>query len=315
MKRVDIPGLEQGCAQLVMGSMMLSDERMAYSAGLLDAYFGIGGNTIDTAHVYGPSGARAIGQWMRERGNRADLVLIGKGAHHDENGPRVTQEAMERDLADTFERMQTDYVDIFMLHRDDPARPVGEIVEALNAQLEAGRCLALGASNWTARRIQEANDYAAAHGLTGFACNSPNLSLAKPNEPRWPGCISVDDDYAAWHARTQLPLLSWSSQAGGFFTGRFSPERRDNAEAVRVYYSDANWERLDRARFLAARKGVDANQIALAFVLRQPFPTCALIGPNETSELLSSAGALSVSLTPAEMRWLDLTDAELHDGE
>jgi aryl-alcohol dehydrogenase-like predicted oxidoreductase len=306
MRHITIEGLEQPCAQLILGSMMLNIEKMEFSAALLDSYTAIGGNVIDTAHVYGPKGAGEIGVWMQERKNRSAITLIGKGAHPDKGIPRVNKDAIERDLYESFERMQTDYVDIFMLHRDDPDKEVGYIMESLQEQLEAKRCRTLGVSNWTTRRIQEANDYAITNGLTPFVCNSPNLSLAKPNEPRWAGCISVDKNYADWHKDSQLPLLSWSSQAGGFFTGRFSPDQREDAEAVRVYYSEANWERLRRARELAKQKGVDANHIALAFVLHQPFPSCALIGPNLVEELNSSAEALSVELTTDEVNWLDL---------
>lgn len=306
MDSITIAGVSSPVTRLILGSMMLSEERRGESSELLDAYVASGGNAVDTAHVYGPSGAKALGRWMLDRGNRRRLVLIGKGAHPDQNGPRVTLEAMEQDLKESLDRLQTDYVDIYMLHRDDPNKSVGYILESLNALLESKRCFALGASNWSVARIAEANAYAEAHGLIGFACNSPNLSLAKPNEPRWEGCVSAGEDDIAWHERLQLPLLSWSSQAGGFFTGRFAPDRREDAEAVRVYYSDANWERLRRARMLAERKGCDPNQIALAYVLHQRYPTCAIIGPSNPSELRSSLPGLEVSLTEQEAEWLDL---------
>jgi aryl-alcohol dehydrogenase-like predicted oxidoreductase len=308
MKRIAIAGIEQGCSQLVMGSMMLAEDRMEFVHELLDTYVVLGGNTIDTAYVYGPSSNKAVGLWMASRGNRDQMVIIGKGAHHDQHGPRVNREAIAHDLEVSLERLQTDYVDIYMLHRDDPEKPVGYILEAMNEQLEAGRCRAIGTSNWTYSRIQEANEYASRHGLTGFVCNSPNLSLAKPNEPRWPGCISVDRDYAAWHERTQMPLLSWSSQAGGFFTDRYAPERTDDKEAVRVYYSEANWERKRRAEQLGREKQCSANHIALAFVLHQPFPVCALIGPANVRELRDSARSLEISLTPDQIKWLDLQE-------
>lgn len=306
MQYMHIDSVLKPIAKLVLGSMMLNIEQMEYSEELLDCYVNQGGNTIDTARVYGSNGAKAIGQWISKRSNRDQIVLIGKGAHPDKNGPRVNKEAIERDIEETFEWMQTNYVDIYMLHRDDPEKSVGYILEILNEQLEAGKCHAIGVSNWTTARIEEANIYAAHHGLKGFACNSPNLSLAKPNMPRWEGCVSADETYAAWHERTQLPLLSWSSQAGGFFTGRYSPDNKDDQEAVRVYYNDNNWERFRRAAQLAEEKEVSTNHIALSFVLHQPFPTCALIGPNNTSELMSSLEALNVSLTPSEVNWLDL---------
>lgn len=306
MASIRIAGIEQPVSKLIQGSMMLSEERMIESAELLDAYVEVGGNAIDTAHVYGASGAKALGGWIRERGNRAELVLIGKGAHPDHNGPRMTYEAMKHDMDESLDRLQTDYVDIYMLHRDDPNKPVGYILESLNALIEAKQCRALGASNWTVARIAEANEYAAENGLIGFSCNSPNLSLAKANEPRWAGCVSAGAADIYWHEQSGLPLLSWSSQAGGFFTGRFAPDRLEDKEAVRVYYSDANWERLRRARQLAERKGCDANHIALAYVLRQRYPTCAIIGPANPSELRSSLPGLEVSITEEEADWLDL---------
>ncbi len=294
------------CAKLILGSMMLKEENMEHAAGLMDAYVSIGGNCIDTAHVYGESTARAVGLWIKERGNRGDVVIIGKGAH-PYGSPRMTREFMEQDLLDTFERMQTDYVDIFMLHRDDPDKTVGYIMESMNAMLAAGYCRALGVSNWTVARIEEANGYAATNGLTPLTCNSPNLSLAKPNEARWEGCISVYADDLEWHERTRLPLLSWSSQAQGFFTGRYNRDNGD-PEIRRVYYSEANWERYRKAEQLAREKGVAANDIALAYVLNQPFPVCALIGPNTVQELHSSAEALKVDLSVSEVAWLDQVD-------
>jgi 1-deoxyxylulose-5-phosphate synthase len=306
MKTVAIPGIVRPVSQLVMGSMMLNEDRMEHATALLDAYVANGGNIVDTAHVYGASGKKAFGNWMQLRNNRSSLVIIGKGAHPDHNGPRMTKQAMEQDLNESLERLQTDYVDIYMLHRDERNTPVAYILESLNELLASNRCRALGASNWTTDRIEEANKYAAENGLIGFACNSPNLSLAKPNEPRWADCVSADAHAIAWHERSQLPLLSWSSQAGGFFTGRFAPNRLDDKEAVRVYYSNANWERLRRARLLAADKGCDANHIALAYVLRQSFPVCAIIGPNSEQEMANSFEGLRVSLTPGEVSWLDL---------
>lgn len=309
MPLFDIEGLRLRCSKLILGSTMLANEQLEASYALLDAYVAVGGNMIDTAHVYGASGAIALGQWMIERANRDRMLIIGKGAHLDHRGPRVNRMAIEQDLLISLERMQLDYVDLYMLHRDDETVEVASVMEWLQEQLEAGRCHAIGASNWTTARIEAANDYARQHGLTPFACSSPNLSLAVPNEPRWEGCVSVNEEDAAWYTRTQLPLLSWSSQAGGFFTGRYSADQQDDADAVRVYYSDTNWERYARAKQLAESKGTDANAIALAYVLQQPFPTGALIGPYQVSELLSSYRALQIALTPEEMAWLAVLPA------
>ncbi|MGZ9586057.1 aldo/keto reductase [Paenibacillus marinisediminis] len=311
MPYINIDGLKLPCSRLVLGSTMLSLDRLEASMELLDAYAEIGGNMIDSAHIYGESSAKALGLWLKERQNRDSIMIIGKGAHFDGNGPRVNREAITEDLLVSLERMQLEAVDVYMLHRDDPEVPVGAIMEWLHEQVESGRCQAIGVSNWTTARIQAANEYAERNGLTKLACNSPNLSLAVPNEPRWKDCVSASAQDIEWHSHTQLPLLSWSSQAGGFFTGRFSPDKREDPEAVRVYYSDDNWERYARAEELAKQKGTDANQIALAYVLNQPFPTCALIGPYQVAELMSSFRAVQISLTPQEMAWLNLQTASI----
>ncbi len=312
MKFGSIEGIEAPVAKLVMGSMICNTDNMELTRALLDAYVAAGGNCIDTAYVYGGGKSEpAIGQWFRERDNREKIVLLDKGAHPDQNGSRVHSQGIQEDIAVSLDRLQTDHIDIYLLHRDDPDYPVGKIVETLNAEKHAGRVRVFGGSNWTTDRIQAANDYAATHGLQGFAASSPHLSLAKQNEAMWGGCLAVSPRDAQWHTDHQFPLFPWSSQAGGFFTGRYSPEKQDNADMVRVYYNDDNWKRLDRARELGAQHGVSANVIALAYVLHQPYPVFALIGPRTVDELNASLPALDVSLSEAEMRYLDLRQTTL----
>ena len=289
MQYGNIAGLAQPIAKLVIGSMVCSTDNMDLTRALLDAYVEAGGNCIDSAYVYGGGKSeRAIGQWFAERGNRDRIVLLDKGAHPKGAGPRVNPEGIDADITESLERLQSPYIDLYLLHRDDPDYPVGPIVDCLNAHRESGRIRAFGGSNWTTQRIQEANAYAQAHGLQPFVVSSPHLSLAHINEAMWGGCLALDDVGKAWHTAHQFPVFPWSSQAGGFFTGRFSPEDTGNADMVRVYYNAGNWERLHRARTLAEQKGATPNQIALAYVLHQPFPVFPLIGPrtDEAATLL-----------------------------
>ncbi|MBN2983096.1 aldo/keto reductase [Cohnella algarum] len=307
MEYLTIPGLAKPVSRLMKGTDYFKHDSYEIAAANMDAFLSIGGNAVDSAHIYcGGQSEEVLGRYMKERGNRDQIVILTKGAHHDRNGPRVTPEAIRHDLNVSFERLQTDFIDLYALHRDDPNVEVGPIVEALNEPIRAGTVGAIGVSNWTWRRIREANEYAAANGLAGFTFSSPNLSLAKANEPFWAGCVSADEETCSWHEQTQLPLFSWSSQARGFFTGRFSPDVRDDADIVRVFYSDANWERLRRAEQLAREKGATTIQIALAYVLNQPFPTCALIGARSQEELRSCDEGSKIRLTQEELAWLDL---------
>jgi aryl-alcohol dehydrogenase-like predicted oxidoreductase len=144
--------------------------------------------------------------------------------------------------------------------------------------------------------------------LRGFVVSSPNLALAVPKEPIWHEVLSVAGDAEArdWYRRTQMPLMPWSSQARGFFAGPFGPNDPRAAEMARVYDDDANHERRRRARELAARLGCSPTQVALAWVLHQPFPTFPLIGPRTVEELGDCVAALDVRLSPEDAAWLNL---------
>jgi aryl-alcohol dehydrogenase-like predicted oxidoreductase len=312
MNTISIKGMTIEVSQLIMGTDFFRLNNPDEVGDIMERYLAIGGNTIDTAVIYcGGESEQAIGRWLKETGKRAEINILTKGAHHDDNGPRVNAAAIRTDLLTSLEHLGVDHVEMYALHRDDPQLPVGPILEALNEHIEAGRIGAIGASNWTHQRLQMAEEYAAQHGIVGFSFSSPNLSLAKANEPFWTGCVSADEDALKWYTTHQLPLLSWSSQARGFFSGRFTPENRDNADLVRVFYSDANWERLRRAEELAKRKGATAIQIALAYVLNQPFPTCALIGPRSEAEMRSCQQGAQIKLSAEEMAWLDLSSTQV----
>lgn len=300
MRTLFIPFLNREVSRLGMGTMIYSSAPRDFTFAMLDAFAESGGNLIDTAEVY--RSESVIADWMEARGNRKEVVILDKAldAVH-----KVTPEAIHTAIEGNLERLRTDYIDLWMLHRDNPAVPAGELVEALNEEVRRGRILAFGGSNWTPQRLAEANAYAVHHGIMGMAASSPNLSLATAKEPFWPDCVWVSDEDRKWYETTQLPVFSWSSQARGFFSGRFRPEDTSDADMVRVYYSEANFERLRRAESLAAKKGVRAIEVALAWVLHQRFPTAALVGPANLDEWRSCLVGESLRLTADEVAWLE----------
>ena len=174
-----VPGLHKPVSRLVQGTVMVRSDSWDSSVGLLDAVYALGCNTFDTAHVYGQGdNERTFGRWVNDRGLREKVVIIGKGAHHNQDRRRVTPFDISADIHDSLARLRTDYIDLYLLHRDNPAVPVGPIVDVLNDHLAAGRIRAFGGSNWSQARVQAANEYAAAHGLVPFAAASPHFSLA-----------------------------------------------------------------------------------------------------------------------------------------
>src|SRR5712692_3178319 len=120
---------------------------------LFDGVLAHGITAFDTAHQYAHGDAeRLLGRWMHERGVREQVFILSKCAHHTADRRRVTPADITTDLMDSLARLDTDYVDLYVLHRDDPSVPVGPIVEALNEHYAAGRIRAFGGSNWSVER-------------------------------------------------------------------------------------------------------------------------------------------------------------------
>lgn len=299
-----VAGVELPVSRIVMGTLFAKNSELA--GPVFDEFVSQGGNCFDTARHYGDA-ELVLGEWMRKRGVRDETVLITKGAHTPECNP----EAVTRQLGESLERLQTDFIDIYFLHRDNPEVPVGEFVDVLNEHKNAGRIGVFGGSNWSLERVDEANEYAAKNGLAGFSVLSNHMSLARMVEAPWDGCLAASDaDSLAWLEKQQMPLFPWSAQARGFFVdGRAAADKLDDPELVRCWYSDDNFERLKRVRTIAERQGVDAVSVALAYVLNQKSPTFPLIGPQSVDEARSSLAALDVELSAADVSWLNL------DGE
>jgi aryl-alcohol dehydrogenase-like predicted oxidoreductase len=232
------------------------------------------------------------------------LVVIGKGAHP----PDCRPDAIERELAESLDRLGIPRIDVYLLHRDDPAVPVGEFVDALDAQRSAGRIGAYGGSNWGQQRLIEANGYARREGRTGMTVLSNHFSLAEPVEPLYPGCESASVEYRRFLAEAGIALVPWSSQARGFFAD--VPPQNLDPNMWRCWDTPDNRSRRDRAATLAERRGVDTVNIALAYVLSQPGSTLPIVGPQNERELRTALRGLDITLDAAEMRWLEAGSPE-----
>ena len=272
-------------ASLVMGTVRAEPT-------LWERYIERGGWTFDTARHYGDASEGALGALVKRHGARERLVLIGKGAHTPSCAPEHVAPQLERSL----ELLRTGYLDIYLLHRDNPLVPIEEWIDALEPHVASGRVRALGASNWTTERYEAYNRAASAKSAMEFSVLSNQLSLAESVTPVWDGCLAADQ---MWHERTQTPLLAWSAQARGFFAGRTEDE-----ELRRAWLSSTNLERRRRAQTLGERHCAPAVSIALAWLLARPFPIHAVVGPRNVAELDACLRALDVSLSDEEVRWL-----------
>lgn len=323
MEYGNITNVDKPVSRLVQGTIMLSTAEEEYSFDLLDQVYAAGINTFDSGHLYGGGDCeRTLGRWIEDRGLRNEIVILTKCCHMNADRERVTPYDISSDLHDSLARLRTDYIDLYLLHRDDIRVPVRPIVDRLNHYISAGSLGVIGGSNWTHERIERANLYAATSGQQPFTVSSPNFSLAEQAEPPWRGCISISGKDGAeartWYQENQMPLFTWSSIANGFFSGRVNRENYDglveqglfDESAVRAYCTDENFERLDRVGQLAEEKELSIPQVALAYVLGQPLNIYALVGARNGDEIRANLQALQTELSADEMAWLNLERSE-----
>jgi len=275
---------------------------------VLDAWPAAGGRLIDTASVYGHGQSETvIGTWLRTRGARDEVVLLTKGGHPDERdwSNRVTPEIIASDLTGSLDRLGVPAVDIYLVHRDRREVPVGEIIDALAAQVSAGRARSIGVSNWTPERLDAAIMYADRHGLPSIAWSSPSLALAQPVHPPWPGTVDAGDDASrSWYATHATRLEAWSPTANGYFAA----DADLGSRRLRAYRTPANEARRARAAEFGATRGLTATQVALAWVISQPFRPVAIIGTTVVAHLHEAAAA-AVTLAGSERDWIEHGDA------
>ena len=310
----EINHLQKNVSRLVMGCD--NQPSLHHAATMWDDFYLQGGNTFDTAYIYGQGSMEAmLGQWHEQRNIRNDIVIVGKGAHTPDNYPNKITPQLDVSL----DRLRSDYVDMYFLHRDNLDIPVGEFIDALNDEVKRGRIQAFGGSNWTIARVREANQYAAENGLQGFSAVSNNFSLAQMVNRIWPGVEAVSSTQDLnYMAENDIALMPWSSQARGFFTPWAAAVMAQSSKENQVvttmqptveelkftWFSEENFARRERAAKLADKYQVDLINIALAYVLNQPFATFPLVGPRQLWETSSCISALSIALTSAEVAYL-----------
>ena len=323
MKYNSITGINKRVSALIFGCAGEVMQAGADNSVLLDAAFENGINTFDTARGYGQSEV-SLGNWVKSRGNREDVVIITKGCHplpDTLSVNRVTKNTIDEDLEASLQKLQTDYVDLYLLHRDDISIPVAELIDALEEKKKQGKIVQYGVSNWTLDRFIEANEYAKSKGYDGFVVNSPNFSLAEQVLDPWQSgseAISIGGKAGKasreYFMKNNIPVISYSPLARGLFSGKVkSDEIKSEADAskamdrfaLRGYYSKENIEKLRRVEELAKSKAASVSQIALAYLLCQELTVYPIIGFSKESHLKDNLGALELELTMDEITYLE----------
>ena len=297
-------------AKLVVGHAGCKD--IAFLHSYLDQYLAAGGNCIDTARMYDFGLAeRIVSDYMKSK-QRDKIVLVTKCAHFDRNfypiRHRVSEEHIRSDVETSLRELRTDYIDILFLHRDDIKRPVEAIMPILHQLVKDGKVRMVGASNWTAGRIKEANTFAEANGLTPFRISQVHHSLALTTAAQ-SGDLShviMDDIEYAWYKDERFPVMAWSSTGGGFFSKRAEGLIEPGTKRERNYgWLMENVRRVDRVKELAQACSASVGAVVLSYLMSdETVPTAAVAAFSKQKQFDEALEATKLQLTEAERNFL-----------
>lgn len=298
MKRttLEASGLEVSAVALGTGEYGIDPFPENTARAQLDLYTELGGNFIDTAAIYNDwvEGERArseklIGRWLRDRGMRGSVVISTKGGHPDFSNMRkgrLRPEDLEQDLTGSLQRLQTDHVDLYFLHRDDVSIPVGEVVDFLEQKRLAGHIRAYGFSNWTLKRAMEARAYADKRGAEGFTVNQIYWSMARVRAESIADTTlaAMDEAFHRYHTETGLAAMAYTSQAKGYLSKRYQ-DRPIAPELAALYGGEHNEQVLDTLIPWCREHDLEPSQAIVKWFRRQPFPAVPVVSPNGESQL------------------------------
>ena len=307
MPRVRIGTSELEISRLALGGNVFgwtADKQT--SCDILDAYVEGGGNVIDLADSYphwapGCSGGESeeiVGHWMHERGNRSDVVICTKvGKFPGNQGLSYSQ--IISGIDGSLRRLQTDYVDLYYCHADDPRTPLEETLRALGELIAAGKVRAIAASNYTAARLTEALRIADEIGLPRFCAVQPQYSLVVRDEFEGPLQDLCERD--------GLDCLPYWPLAAGFLTGKYDASAPSGArsDTVSQFRTPRNEAILNVVRAVADRHRVAPATVALAWLLTRPTVAAPIASVSRVEQLPALVASTTLALTAEDLADLD----------
>lgn len=293
---------------LVLGGNVFgwtADERTSYD--ILDAFVAAGGNAIDLAGSYpywapGCSGGESeviVGRWMRERGNRDEIVVCTKVGRWPGNHGLTRGQILDG-IEASLRRLQTDRVDLYYCHSDDEATPLEETLGTLGQLVRDGRVRALGASNYTAPRLADALAVSARLGIARFCAVQPHYSLVERTTYEGP----LEELCAA----EQLSCLPYWPLGAGYLTGKYvgpADSTRARSDTVSRFQTPRNEATLDAVRQVARRHGVEPATVALAWLLTRPTVAAPIASASRADQLPALLASVSLPLGPEDVALLD----------
>lgn len=313
-RRLGNSGLE--VAPLVFGGNVFGwtvDKPRAF--GLLDAFVAHGFDVIDTADVYpkwvpgnqGGESETIIGNWLNRRAKRHDVVIATKvGVEMAPDRKGLGRDYILRSADDSLRRLQTDYIDLYQSHIDDPATPLEETLEAYDRLIKQGKVRAIGASNFSAARLEEALAVSKRSGLPRYESLQPLYNLY---------------DRAAFEAELEtvcvkegIGVVSYYGLAAGFLTGKYRSEadlgKSARGERVKNYLTERGVRILEALDEVAARLGSTPARVALAWLIARPSVTAPIASATSLEQLNDLIEGTKLQLDREAIELLNRASAE-----
>jgi aryl-alcohol dehydrogenase-like predicted oxidoreductase len=309
MRAVGRSGLEVG--PLAFGGNVFGwtiDE--ATSFRLLDAFVAAGFNLIDTADVYsrwapgnvGGESETIIGKWLKRSGKRDRVVIatkVGMELGPDKKG--LSRRWIVQAVEDSLRRLQTDRIDLYQAHKDDPDTPLAETLGAFGELIKQGKVRAIGASNYTAGRLGEALRVSREGGLPAYACLQPHYNLAER--------AGYERELEPLCREAGIGVIPYYSLASGFLTGKYRSEadlsKSARGQGVKKYLNERGFRILAALDEVAGRYASTPARVAIAWLLARPTVTAPIASATSVEQLGELIAATGLELDAEAMGVLD----------
>lgn len=288
-----------------------ADEKTSFM--LMDRFVQNGGNLIDTAVMYADwlpgeksASEKTIGKWMAERNKRHDIIISTKGGHPKWDKmeiSRLSETDIMSDINKSLTNLNTDYIDVYFLHRDDKSMHVGEIMETLNKIVTSGKARSIGLSNWCPERIADAMAYCAEHSIAAITSSQIQFGIAHPNADKIdPTTEFMDKDAFDFYTNAGLNLFSFSSQSGGYF---FMCNEDGTPKSNPFYDNEKSREQFRKVCAMSEKYGCSASAVIVSALSSNPyFKTIPIIGCMTEAQVDDSMSGLEIRMSKDDVQSL-----------
>ena len=289
-----------------------ADEKASFA--VLDDFTANGGNFIDTADVYstwveghqGGESEMVLGTWLKSRGNRDKVIVATKvGSDMGQGRKGLKADYIGRAVEDSLKRLQTDYIDLYQSHRDDPDTPQEETLEAYGKLVQAGKVRAIGASNFTAERLASALVISAKNGLPRYESLQPEYNLYER--------AGYEKDLEPLCRKEGLGVIGYFGLASGFLTGKYRSEadlgKSPRGEDIGQYLNERGFRILKALDTVAAETRATPAQIAIAWLIARPSVTSPIVSATKVEQSRDLNKAMKLKLSAGQIETLNQASA------